>query len=529
VTISESVLSIWHWVKRHVLLLLLLVAVVVVCVLNQKAGHNWGDDFTLYIRQSQALVEGNVGEVLAMNRYTSMESSWTFGPLAVPWGTPILLSPVIALFGIDYAKLKLLETLFFAGFLLFFYKLVERRTGQIGALALVAFIGFNFAYVFLTDNVLSECPYLLFVGLTLWWLDRCRDRQVWEAGSWGPLIVAGVLIGFTYSIRREGIVLVIVLLVAQVVHLWRRRRKAGAADPSPIPWRRLATPYASAAAFVLGLQVLIPGVLLHSSDEISDGIGFHQLWRNIKTFVRVLAEHLGMNDPGPQPWEFLGSTLAAQMLVFALVLFAVIGIISRLLWHSEDDALLVAFMVCSAFVIWLVPRQGSRDFLSITPFLVYFAFQGIALIGRELIGPHADRWARLAPSLVAVAFISVFTMANVTDLQQSTWYGINYGHFTQEGPEGLRSQEMFEAVQTFTRRDEVIGFGKARAMNLYTDRQSVGLLTIEEVLAKADWFVMVKDNAFLGLLLLTPEQADAAGLQLVWENNRFVLWKVPSR
>jgi hypothetical protein len=84
-------------------------------------------------------------------------------------------------------------------------------------------------------------------------------------------------------------------------------------------------------------------------------------------------------------------------------------------------------------------------------------------------------------------------------------------------------------VRTYTRRDEIIGFAKARAMNLYTERQSVALLSIEEILAKADWFVMVKDDVLLGLVVLTPEQADAAGLELVWENDHFVLWKVPDR
>ena len=34
-----------------------------------RTGHTWGDDFTLYLRQAQSLVDGNVGQVVADNHF----------------------------------------------------------------------------------------------------------------------------------------------------------------------------------------------------------------------------------------------------------------------------------------------------------------------------------------------------------------------------------------------------------------------------------------------------------------------------
>jgi hypothetical protein len=63
-------------------------------------------------------------------------------------------------------------------------------------------------------------------------------------------------------------------------------------------------------------------------------------------------------------------------------------------------------------------------------------------------------------------------------------------------------------------------------MNLYSDRQSLQLTEADHILARADWYVMVKESTYVQVLL-TEEDAADLGLTLEWENDRFVLWRVP--
>jgi len=504
---------------------LVLVALIAgICIVNQRSGHDWGDDFALYLRQSRALVEGNVGEVLATNRYMVQESSGSgFSPYSYPWGAPLLLSPVVAAWGIDYPRLKLLETLFFAGFLLLFFDLVARRIGRIGGLALVALIGLNVIYVGWTDNVLAEFPYLLFVVWTLWWVDRVRERRAWDSGPLAPLVGLGLLIGFTYSIRREGVVLFLGLAAAQAAFLWRRRRSAEAI--SPPPWRRLAIPHGSALAFITGLQLVLPTVILPRYE----GGGLHRIVENVGWFRDVLAEQIGLKAPGVTTWDYFGSHPAALGLFVVFVGFAGFGLMVRIVNHFEEDAALIVYSAGVAFIFGTLPFHEGRYLFSLTPLLAYFAFQGVrSLLAAVLdVERSSSKRVRAAPAAVAAGFIVVFMLGNVPDLYHRTEYRLEYD-WTHWGPEDPAATEMFEAVRSRTRRDDVLSFFRARAMALYTERTTLQLTNIEHILARADWYVMETESTYVQVLL-TAEEAAARGLVIEWENDRFVIWEVPDR
>lgn len=506
-------------------LAVLVVGVFALCVIIQRSGHDWGDDFALYLRQSRALIEGNVGEVLSSNRMMVQESSGSgFSPYSYPWGAPILFAPVVALFGIDYGKLKILEALFFAGFLVVFHQLVVRRVGRWGALTLTAFIGLSVNYVGWTDAVLADLPFLFFVALSLLWLDRCRERNLWESGPIAPVVVSGLLIAFTTSIRREGVALLLALVVAHLVHLWRRRK--GWSSDTRIPWRRLATPYLSGAGLVVGLQLVLPTVVFPRYDDV----GLHNLKPNLLWFRDILAEHLGLKDAGSGPFEFLGSPNAALVLITVFLVLVVLGILIRLLNDASVDAPWIAYLLGIGVVIGTLPFHEGRYLLSIVPFMAYFAFQGIAsTLGYALsTGEFASEgWSARVPAILGVGFILLFTVSNVTDVYRRVDYRLEYD-WAHWGPEDPAAEELFEAVRSSTRRNDIVSFFRARAMALYTERTSLQLTNLDHILRRADWYAMEKDSTYVQVLL-TQEEAAAAGLVMVWENDRFVLWEVPPR
>ena len=109
-------------------------------VLLHRNGHTQGDDFALYLRQARSLFDGDVAQVVADNRFTVINSAGAFSPIAYPWGWPLLLSPFVHLWGLDYDRLKLLEVACFCVWLVLVHGIVRRRAGRLLALAVTAVV-----------------------------------------------------------------------------------------------------------------------------------------------------------------------------------------------------------------------------------------------------------------------------------------------------------------------------------------------------------------------------------------------------
>ncbi|MDQ3646709.1 MAG: beta family protein, partial [Actinomycetota bacterium] len=106
----------------------------------------------------------------------------------------------------------------------------------------------------------------------------------------------------------------------------------------------------------------------------------------------------------------------------------------------------------------------------------------------------------------------------------STDYHLDY-NYVVNGPETPDAQEMLSVVRRVTGPDDVILFFRARAMTLYSDRRAIQGSNLDEVLPRADWYVMAKGSTY-SQALLTNVQAAVFGLTKTWENSEWVLWRV---
>ncbi len=206
-----------------------LIAVVAVAaglaVALHRNGHTLGDDFALYLRQARSIFDGDVAQVVADNRFTVVNSEAVFSPIAYPWGWPLLLSPFVHVWGLDYDRLKLLEVAAFCIWLVLVHGIVRRRAGRLLALAIVAVVGTAPLLLAHTDQLLSEYPHAAMVAAFIWWLDRTTARRPLIAASTRSLVVLGLLAAAAYNIRREAVVLAAVVLVVQAAELLADRRE----------------------------------------------------------------------------------------------------------------------------------------------------------------------------------------------------------------------------------------------------------------------------------------------------------------
>ena len=506
----------------------LLLVVAWFCKVFYQPGHDWGDDFALYIHQAKGLVNGNVGEVIAQNRYAVDNSGWSsFSPLVYPWGFPLLIAPIIALWGVNYAKLKLFVIATFLGYLFCLYRLVLRRAGVVPAALIVALVGASVTYVGWTASVLSDYPFLFVATLTLLWFDRCRARNLFEADGLRDLIILGGLIGFSFSIRREGLALIASLFAIHVVILAPRlservsvlvdrvQTRAPRGSSAPIRWSRIAVPWVSFAVMVGGLQLVLPSVLVPRYA----GSGTQQIKPNIIWFRDILAELLGLKDIGVNKLELLGSWRLAAAALTVFVVLAILGFLVRLATALFEDVTIAAYLFGICYILGTAPFHEGRYLYGIMPLMAYFAVQAL---------PALAKWVRLwalPATVLSCVLLAGLVFANLTDMRHAIDYHRVYKG-TIDGPTAPAAMEMEQKVRDCTRGDDVVAFFRARAMSMLTDRRSIQTGSIDQVLQRSDWFVMEKNSTY-SQPLVSDSEAARLGLRKIWENSDWVLWLVP--
>jgi len=351
-------------------------------------------------------------------------------------------------------------------------------------------------------------------------MDRVRITGFLQA-SRRRLVVLGLLLAFTYNVRREGIALLVAVAALQAAVVLpaliggRTRRTL---DRDTI--RNLALPYVAFALAVVGFQLLLPTVMYPSAP----GSGLSNISARFAYNRDVLAEHVGLKDFG-RPMELFHRSAAAHHALTVLLFLAVIGLLGRLVLAWEEDAGLAAYLCASSFLMLVSPYEASRYLFTITPLLVYFAYQALP-VAVELASVRGRIWRPVASVAPALALLGL-ALLNAGDLKRSTDYHRVY-HYTVNGPEDPGSQEMFAAVANVTRASDVILFFRARAMTLYSDRRAVQGSDLDSMLKRADWYVMAKNSTY-SQTPVTDAEASARRLTKAWENAAWVIWRVPPR
>jgi hypothetical protein len=474
----------------------LVVTTAALAVALHRNGHTMGDDFALYLRQARSVFDGDVGDVVADNRFSVLYSNGRFSPYAYPWGWPLLLSPFVHLWGLDYDRLKLVEVAAFCAWLVLVHGIIRRRAGRVMALGVTAVVATAPMLLVHTDQLLSEYPAAAAVALFIWWWDRVRRHRLTGAGP-RDLIILGALAAVAFNVRRETIVLVFAIAAIQVVELAgavRRRRRLG--RPVNMPWRAIVTPYLAFGTSAVLLQLLLPTMLFpDNGDHAGD-----------------LTEQLG-----------LGSHPALGAFIVGL---AIVGMIVGCRRRPALDGPLAAITVLSAIAVSTHFRMVGRYYFQILPWVVYFATiavtAGIGWALRSSARQLVPRFAvlPLAYLLVVHAFVLPGDIADARDF--------NRGGQQQLGPTSPEITPIFDAVSTFTRPDDVIAYFRARTMTLYTDRRAIQTSDLEHVRDFADFYAQLRGSSYYQPAL-TVDEARELGFMMVWSDPYWILWRVPTR
>lgn len=487
----------------------LALAIVVACgavaaVLLHRNGHALGDDFALYLRQARSIFDGDIAQVVADNRFTLVNSGVAFSPYAYPWGFPLLLSPFVKWWGLDYDRLKLIEVACFCVWVVLVHGIVRRRVGRLLALVIAAVVATAPALLAHTDQLLSEYPHAVAVGVFLWWFDRVKLAQPLIAAPTGRLVTLGLLGAAAYNVRRESVVLIAAMLVVQLVELvdqWRRTRRLR------VRWQPLATPHLAMVGAIVAFQLLLPSMLIPDS-----GDGPRYIPARIGDWAGVLTQQLGI---GRHP------AIGALLLVLAAV-----GVVVGCVRRPQLDVPLAAVALLSVATVSTHFRMVGRYYFQVLPWVLYFAAVAI-LAGVRLVRSAPVR--RLAPAIAAVPLVYLVAVHAVMLPQHiGDARDFNRGGRQQVGPTDPNTTPIFDAVEQHTPPDAVIAYFRARTMTLLTDRRAFQTTNFPRILQRADYFAQQRNSSYFQPNV-TEREAREAGLIEVWSNERWVLWRVPDQ
>lgn len=503
----------------------------VVAVVLHRNGHTQGDDFALYLRQARSIFDGDVGDVLADNRFTVTNSASGFSPFSYPWGWPLLLSPFVKLWGYDYDKLKLLEVAAFCTWLVLVHGVVRRRIGRPLALAVTAVVGTAPALLAHTDQLLSEYPHAASVGVFLWWLDRLRSRGRLVDRSTRELWILGSLVALTFQFRRETITFVAVIGAVQVVELvvggWRAQRGRrsldrlvdGVGGQVVDRWRQVITPHLATAACVIGFQLLLPSMLFPDNGNnrsfVDDRIGDYTGW---------LSRHLGLG------WH----PLIGGVVLVLMVVGMVVGVRRR----PGLDGPLALVTLATMFAASTHFRMVDRYYFQVLPWVLYFATVAVlaavgALValatgGRGATRASARRAGTVATAITALPLVFVVAVhAAVLPGDMRDARKFDRDGRIQVGPTHPDFVPIYEAVKKYTRPTDVVAYFRARTMTLLTDRPTIQTGRIERIVSTADFFAQRRNSDYVQPEF-TEAEGRALGLEVVWEDDTWVLWRIPA-
>ena len=479
-------------------MVVLLVVVAKVAAGVHHPGHSWGDDFALYLRQAQGLVDGNIHQVIRDSQFgVAASGSPGFSPAIYPWGFPLMLAPFVWRWGLDYTKLKLVMVAILMAYLWMYHRVLLRRTHAVVAFGVVACIGTTLLYLQHTDYLLSELPYMLASVVALWVLDRARNGFRLHQATTRQLVCLGLAALFVFNTRREGIAILPAIAVAQLIDLrgfWRN------ADWKALG-RRLSIPWVTFMGGMIVMQVVLPNALRQTYDQS----GLSQTWKKFTgPWHRDFAAELG--------WTTLHGV--ALLVVFIVV---VIGLVISCVRAPSLNLPVAVFAIISMVVVGSITAVSPRYLMSITPFAVYFGAQAFALLP---LPRKAGTWvATIALGVLVLHHASVLPQAvRATD-------ATNRKMAVAEGPESAWVKPVWAAVERYTHRTDVVGFWRSRLMTLYTDRPSIQTYRTDVMDQTADFYVMRKEWTFFQPLV-SNTVADEMGWVKVWEDEHWVLWQI---
>ena len=417
--------------------------------INIHDGHPLGDDFAQYIKEAMNIAHG---KPFYQSNYIFNKYNTTYAPAQYPPGFPLLLAPVVKIFGLSFRAMFYYNSFIAACLLFALYAYFSKQTGMVAAMCLAILITYNGYMLDLKQNVLSDVPCLLFV--TLYLFARNAEKFTWKRiGVLTLLVVAAT------TIRTQAIV----LLGAEATWLLLAFIKTTVSDKhlSLKQLRTLPSFYIITCSIIL--IFFINKVIFYSPVSTASFYGHFidvtlQLpWRDIleKQSGFLLNNifdffYYSAND------DFL------KTCIFFIQSSAVVFIVTGFMITTRKRLVVddIFFVLMCLLVIYL-PVHDERYFLNTMPLLFYYFYISL----RHIIPAITSVDRRIVALVLSLTYLRAgySALKKATDDNSKNYY-----------PQP-RDKMALDYISTHVNDSDIIVFVKPRLLTLFTNKKSMNV------------------------------------------------------
>ncbi len=470
---------------QHLLVLILLVPLLFI---NIKNSHDWGDDFAQYIHQSQNIING----ISQNNTGFIFNENYFIGPVAYPSGFPLLLAPVIKLFGIDITSLNIYLSLFLVLSCFMTFLFLRKYTSYLTALITTLIIAYNPMMIDFKTEILSDLPFTFFSLLTLYLITK--QENVWRT------ILIGALLAFTVHIRSIGYLLVFVYLITRLLSISKTDG-----------YKSLILGLTTFLILFMGIKFLFPYNSNYPSLFEADNF-----WLNANNHISYNFDKLYMFFRFYEIKNFFYIGVIASS---SLIAFSFIGLIKFIKTEKLSP---ITLYVIGYILIVISFKYGDAGLRFLFPILVFiFLF---AIIGVKTTLNSLEIKAKWLPVFCGVLILYSYS-EEIEKITANT-------KTICEGPYKPESIKMFEYINENIKPNDVVEFDKPRALALYTHVQSVALNPYQENLNIKEEVKKFKISYILTSDVLTDNEiksflrTDTSFCKMICSINEFQLYKI---
>jgi len=393
-----------------------------------REGHEWGDDFSLYILHARNIAEGVSYQ---QTGYIYNPALALIGPRTYPPVFPLLLSPIYKIWGLNLTAMKIEVVAIFLLSLAVIYLAFRKYLPWPYLVALLAIIGFN-PYIWqFKDNIVSDLPFLSLIYFGIFLINRVYETDSTDRPRSYDALLVSMAIYLAYGARSIGLALLLCLLAYDLLK------------------NRKPTAFAIKVVIITGTFFAIQSVFLHSDRAYADQLGIDlsgvisRAWGYTSelSFLLAGASHKVFRIP----------------MVVAISGLAIIGYFTKV---SRQITLFELFPVVYLIplLIWGAPMD-VRFLLPVFPLYFFYAFLGLQTVSRN----------KKRESLAFLTMLVVILVA-----YSAQYARLDYGPI-REGIARNETKQLFDYIRNDTSESDVFVFRKPRALALFTGRKASAL------------------------------------------------------
>lgn len=464
--------------NKYFIFFLFLLAIVNLLTLDNY--HNWGDDFSLYLHESKAIISNDLVNLVRVN--SEMMAQKKMGANLYPIGYPLILTPFIY-FKSSLLAIKILNVLFLSGSILLIRAISQHYIANSVSNVISLLFGASSFIFFSTNEILSDIPAFFFALVVLLLILKWRYKTNLTFRTYILYFFFALITLITRTAYLTFIIGIVCVFLLD--HLVSRSRN----------WKNCLTEITLAA--LPALTVLALNKVLIISDGSNESKELNSIILNPSLLFSVIQKNIIYY------FELFSLGLINSKLLILLLLVPVYFIEKQSFQRVSLQELststfrlnrylflcIIFLFTLSIFLCW-PSKQGYRFIL---------LNMGILFILISSLLKMTSLWINRG---FAILYLYLFIWVPIYSRLESNYTtdkSISLQRIVKKGEPGTKD---FNAMIAYIKRSlpkgAIIYFAKPRALHYFAERKSYFLNTPKQ-LKSGDWVLLWNNEGYVSL------------------------------